>query len=188
MPLPVIAAIAVENTAYSFDKLFDYLIPDTMIESLSVGCRVLVDFGKGSKKRQGFVFSLSDTVPSDVKLKPVYRILDKEPLLNEEMIKLAQFIADRTFCTLFEAAKALLPSGICLNVIETYRLKKTDIPECTVNETENEIITYLAKKDAFVSEEKICKDLGLSEEAGYLEKLYKKGFLMKNTCFQYIIQ
>lgn len=181
MPLPVIAAIAVENTAYSFDKLFDYLIPDTMIDSLSVGCRVLVDFGKGSKKRQGFVFSLSDTVPSEVKLKPVYRILDKEPLLNEEMIKLAQFIADRTFCTLFEAAKALLPSGICLNVIETYRLKKTDIPECTVNETENEIITYLAKKDAFVSEEKICKDLGLSEEAGYLEKLYKKGFLMKNT-------
>ena len=62
MPLPVIAAIAVENTAYSFDKLFDYLIPDTMIDSFSVGCRVLVDFGKGSKKRQGFVFSLSGTV------------------------------------------------------------------------------------------------------------------------------
>ena len=181
MPLPVIASVAVENTAYSFDKLFDYLIPDSMLSSITVGCRVLVDFGKGSKKRQGFVFSLSDTVPDDVKLRPVYKILDSEPLLSDEMVKLAGFIADRTFCTLFEAAKALLPSGICLNVIETYRLKKTDIPVCDTNETEKEIISYLEKKDAFVSEEKICKDLGLSEDAGYLERLYKKGFLMKNT-------
>ena len=62
------ASVAVENTAYSFDKLFDYLIPDELAEKVKPGCRVLVSFGQGSKKRQGFVFSVSD-YPEDTKPK-----------------------------------------------------------------------------------------------------------------------
>lgn len=182
MSLPVTARIAVENTAYSFDKLFDYLIPGSMADKVCVGCRVLVDFGRGSKKRQGFIFELSDTLPdSDVKLKPIYKVLDSEPLLDEEMVKLAIFVADRTFCTLFESAKALLPSGICLNVVETYRLKNPETFTVELFPSEAEIVEYLRRKSDFVSSEKICKDLGLDEDAGLLERLYKNGYLMKNT-------
>lgn len=182
MSLPVTARIAVENTAYSFDKLFDYLIPGSMADKVCVGCRVLVDFGRGSKKRQGFIIELSDTLPgSDVKLKSIYKVLDSEPLLDEEMVKLAAFVADRTFCTLFESAKALLPSGICLNVVETYRLKNPETATDELFPSETEIVEYLRKKSDFVSAEKICKDLGLDEDAGLLERLYKNGYLMKNT-------
>ena len=182
MSLPVTAKVAVENTAYSFDKLFDYLIPDSMADDVIVGCRVLVDFGKGSKKRQGFVFDLSDTLPEgDVKLKPISKVLDKEPLLDDEMISLASFVADRTFCTLFDAAKALLPSGICLNVVETYRLKNPEITTEELFPSEAEIVEYLRRKSDFVTAEKICKDTGISEESGLIERLYKSGYLMKNT-------
>lgn len=182
MPLPVTAKVAVENTAYSFDKLFDYLIPDNLIAKVSVGCRVLVDFGKGSKKRQGFVFSLSEELPdSDVKMKYIASVLDSEPLLSDEMLSLASFVAERTFCTLFDAAKALLPSGICLNVIETYRLKDVDCTTDSLFPSEAEIVEYLRNKSGYVSAEKICKDTGIDEDSALLERLYKNGYLIKNT-------
>lgn len=177
------ASIAVENTAYSFDKLFDYLIPDSLTDCISVGCRVLVSFGTGSKKRQGFVFALSDTVPEGVKLKSILSVEDPEPLLTQEMITLATRLADTTFCTLFDAAKALLPSGLCLNVVESYRVTY----ECTVQMPEDlsadelQIMEYLQRKDSFVPQNKIYKDLGFTAEAKIIAGLYGKGYLIKNV-------
>ncbi|MBQ8209305.1 MAG: primosomal protein N' [Clostridia bacterium] len=183
MNVPVTASIAVENTAYSFDKLFDYLIPDSLTDCISVGCRVLVSFGTGSKKRQGFVFALSDTVPEGVKLKSILSVEDPEPLLTQEMITLATRLADTTFCTLFDAAKALLPSGLCLNVVESYRVTY----ECTVQMPEDlsadelQIMEYLQRKDSFVPQNKIYKDLGFTAEAKIIAGLYGKGYLIKNV-------
>lgn len=53
-----IAKVAVENAAYSFDDAFDYAIPQNLQQSVVPGVRVLVPFGNGNKKRQGFVFAL----------------------------------------------------------------------------------------------------------------------------------
>ncbi len=184
MSNPVFAKVAVENTAYSFDKLFDYLIPDFMAESLKVGCRVLVDFGRSSKKRQGIVFEISrDGETNGKKLKYLEKQLDREPLLDDEMLSLAKWISGMTFCTLFDSAKALLPTGICLNVTETYRLspeysfdEDPDLPE-----DEKQTAKYLFAKDTFVPEEKIKKDLGFSEESDIIKRMFGKGILLKNT-------
>ena len=51
-----IAKVAVDKTAFSFDKLFSYAVPQGM-EPVPGG-RVLVPFGRGNKPRQGMVFSL----------------------------------------------------------------------------------------------------------------------------------
>ncbi len=182
MSLPVVAGVAIENTAYSFDTLFYYLIPEEMADRLFVGCRVLVGFGNGNKKRQGFVFEISATLPPKRgKYKPVLDVLDAYPLLDDEMIGLAKFIADRTFCTLFDAAKALLPSGLCLNVIITYRVKGDEIPIELLNSREAEVIRYLLKKDEFVWEEKIGKDLGIENAPEILNSLCRQGFVLRNT-------
>ena len=53
-----IAKVAVENAAYSFDDAFDYAIPAELQGKVQPGVRVLVPFGNGSEKRQGFVFAL----------------------------------------------------------------------------------------------------------------------------------
>lgn len=183
MNIPVTASVAVENTAYSFDKLFDYLIPESMTDSISIGCRVLVSFGNSSKKRQGFVFALSDKAPEDVKLKSVLSVEDETPLLTDEMIKLASRIADTTFCTLFDAAKSLLPSGLCLNVVESYRVPfeyTQHLPE-NLSAEEMQVMEYLRNKDCFVPDEKINKTLGFSPEAKIAAKLYEKGYLTKNV-------
>ena len=54
----LIAGIAVDNTTYSFDRLFSYKIPDHL-SKVKVGQRVLVPFGRGDRFRQGMILSLS---------------------------------------------------------------------------------------------------------------------------------
>ena len=51
----LIAGVAVENTVYHFDKIFDYVIPAEFIDYALVGSRVCVPFGRGNNKRQAMV-------------------------------------------------------------------------------------------------------------------------------------
>ena len=62
-----IAKVAVENTAYSFDMLFNYSVPDSLCSELCAGMRVLVPFGTSSKKRVGIVFSVNKAEKTEKK-------------------------------------------------------------------------------------------------------------------------
>ena len=84
----MIAKVAVENTAFSFDDAFDYAIPEKLSKDVRPGVRVLVPFGRGSKKRQGVVFALREKSKDTVKLKNIAAVLDPSPLLNNEMLRL----------------------------------------------------------------------------------------------------
>ena len=122
-----IAKVAVENTAYSFDMLFDYSVPDSLCSQLVAGMRVLVPFGTSSKKRVGIVFSVKKVENTEKRLKKIDSILDDEPLLTYEMLKTANFVRERCFCTYFEACKMFLPLGFSMSVSV---LKKRVILSC----------------------------------------------------------
>ena len=113
------AKVAVESAVFTFDKAFDYAIPAELEQKVKKGCRVTVPFGNGNKKRLGIVFDLSDVTESK-RIKKITEVLDEEPLLNDEMLSLAEWIKDRTFCTLYEAAKAMLPTGINHRMVLSY--------------------------------------------------------------------
>ena len=106
---PRVVKIAVEQAAYHFDKLYSYIVPDSLGE-VKRGCRVLVPFGGGNRKRQGVVVELGGEAEG-AKLKPVFSVLDASPLLDDEMMDLALWIKERTFCTYYEAVKAVIPYG-----------------------------------------------------------------------------
>ena len=176
-----IAKVAVENAAYSFDDAFDYAIPDALRADVQPGVRVLVPFGNGNKKRQGFVFALREN-SSAKKLKSIAEVLDEAPLLNNELLRLAVFLKEQTFCTLFEAAKAMLPSGIGLHFVLSYianpdaKVDETDLPE-----PEREVLAYLREKEIYVKSEKIFRDLGLKAQPQLLEQMTRRGLLFQNT-------
>ena len=80
--------VAVENTTYVFDKLFDYLVPSAFTDFVQVGKRVLIPFGRGNKKKQGIIFELSpvsDDIPVE-KLKSICSVLDDEPVLSKYFV------------------------------------------------------------------------------------------------------
>ncbi len=170
-----IAAVAVENSAFSFDKPFLYLLGE---EKCCPGCRVLVPFGRGNKCRQGIVLSVLDYNGKE-KLKRISQVIDESPILNDEMLKLAEWLKERTFCTYFEAAKAVLPSGMCHRTVTTYTaVPNLDLSECSTDE--KQIYNFLLSQKDYVEGEKLLKKLGFSPEISLLEKMVKKGLLIRN--------
>ena len=173
----IIAAVAVENSAFSFDMPFSYITED---EKCVPGCRVLVPFGKGNKHRQGIVLEVSEyDASNDLKLKKVSQVIDDFPVLNDEMLKLVKWLKERTFCTYFEAVKAVLPSGMCRRTVTNYTaVPNADISDC--NEDEKQIYNYLSSQKGYIDGEKILKKLGFQPRLSLLEDMAKKNLLLRN--------
>lgn len=116
--MALIAETAVSGTAYSFDMLFSYTVPEHM--RLKAGCRVLVPFGKGNKRRIGVVMRLSEG--GSARLKPITAQIDDEPVVSGELMELAEYLREHTFCTYFDAVKIMLPPGMGVKAKESFRL------------------------------------------------------------------
>lgn len=108
----LIADVAVENTLFAFDKLFGYSIPDELRETVKAGVRVVVPFGKGSKKRMGLVFSVHEDDDPSIRYKSVSAAADSKPVVSDELLSLCAWIRENTFCTYFDAFRAILPPGL----------------------------------------------------------------------------
>ena len=100
------AEIAVDSPI-GHGRTFSYEIPEQM--SLAIGHLVLVPFG--TQILQGIVFSLTE-FPSVDNTKFIIEISDFEPLLDEDRLKLAEWLSKYYLCTLFEATALMMPPGI----------------------------------------------------------------------------
>lgn len=176
------AKVAVEATAFSFDKEFDYIIPPELESTVKKGCRVTVPFGIGNKKRIGFIFDVTDYSEGE-KLKNIINVIDESPILNSEMLELAKWIKDRTFCTLYEAAKAMLPSGINNKMVISYAFNPEYSPEkaALLDGNEKELFDYLKSRSVYVKAETIFKALSLKFDLKLTESLVKKGMILSST-------
>ncbi|EWM54632.1 replication restart helicase PriA [Ruminococcus flavefaciens] len=125
--MPLIAETAVSGTAYSFDMLFSYAVPERLAAAAACGCRVLVPFGRGNKRRIGVVMKLSEG--SSKGLKSIVSLVDEKPVISGELLQLAFYLREQTFCTYFDAVKTMLPPAMSVSAKETFRLVKnfTDI-------------------------------------------------------------
>ena len=110
MPIRV-AKIAVSAATYSIDRPYDYLVPEELSGAVSVGSRVSVPFGRGNRGCEGIVLALEDSSEL-ASLKNIRAVLDEENVLSEQQIKLALFMRERFFCTVYDAARAMLPAGL----------------------------------------------------------------------------
>ncbi|MDE6784632.1 MAG: primosomal protein N' [Ruminococcus sp.] len=114
-----IAEIAVSGTAYSFDMLFSYIVPQGV--NVRKGCRVLVPFGRGNRRRIGIVMGFGSAAAN---LKPIAAQIDSEPVLSEELLNLVFYLHDYTFCTYYDAVKAMLPPAMGIKSKECFRLSE----------------------------------------------------------------
>lgn len=113
------ARIAVSGVTYWVDRPYTYAVPERLAELVRPGVRVVVPFG-GSRPREGIVLALDGE--TDKRLKPIMEVLDREPLLTETQLKLAMWMRERFFCTVMDAIKAMLPSGLWYSISPAYRI------------------------------------------------------------------
>ena len=71
--------------------------------------RVLVPFGRGNTKSEGVILSLVKNSEYE-KLKTITSLIDDVPVLNAENLKLALWMSDRFFCTVYDALRVMLPA------------------------------------------------------------------------------
>ena len=106
------ARVAVSDITYWVDKPYDYLVPSALREVLRAGMRVSVPFSRGNRKAEGIVLGLSHESACAAAAKPVLAVLDETPVLTEAQLRLALWMRERFFCTVYEAVKAMLPAGL----------------------------------------------------------------------------
>lgn len=174
----LIAQVAVEVSSYTFDKPYSYRIPDSLADEVKPGVRVTVPFGAGNRKKQGMVLNVGTDSELE-KIKPILTVLDKEPILNEEMLKLALWLKDNTFCTLFDAVRTMLPAGINVRIFCAYRtcdgITKENLDELMGDR--QRVVSYLLKCSCPVEKGKILAALGIDEESDILKELEDEGYL-----------
>jgi len=75
-------------------QAFSYLVPPEMAEYVRRGARVLIPFGK-SRRVLGVVLDIGSEPPDipDDKLKPLVRVVDSEPVIQEELLGFLQELA-----------------------------------------------------------------------------------------------
>ncbi|MFJ7751992.1 primosomal protein N' [Peribacillus muralis] len=123
-----IASVIVDVPAKQTDREFDYRIPEKWKQVIMPGMRVIVPFGP--RMVQGFVTGLKGN--SDFsKLRYIKEPMDLEPILNDELLQLANWLTKEAMCFKISALQAMLPAAMkakyekVINVIED---KKDRLP------------------------------------------------------------
>ena len=120
--MELVARIALNAATYAIDKPYDYRVPPQLAERLVPGMRVIIPFGPGNRHTEGLVLALEESAPVGVALKQVLTILDEEPVLDSQALKLALWMRERWFCTVYDAARAMLPAGLYYSLQDRWKL------------------------------------------------------------------
>ena len=140
-----VARVAVSAATYTIDKPYDYLIPEPLAERVKPGVRVTVPFGRGNRFSEGMVLAVTQGSKREG-LKAIAEALDDGSVLDNSQIKLALWLRERYFCTLYEAVKALLPAGLWYRVREicTLAVDRETALNIGANEKECRVLETLA--------------------------------------------
>ena len=151
-PVPVYAEVALP---LPLRRTFTYRLPPHIGKSVQLGARVLVPFGK--RNLTGYVVHLHTDLPPDLEieesaLKNAAELIDAEPLIAPEILKLTQWAADYYFASWGEMLKAALPAGInsasetIFSITPAGREKFDEIYEKKT--AAREILGYLSENEA----------------------------------------
>src|SRR5262244_2751587 len=104
------------------DQSFTYSLPETLRHRVQIGCRVLVPFG--TRKLTGVVLRTHDDPPG-ASTREALRLLDEEPALDDDLLKLGRWISDYYCAPLGETLRAMTPLAGDIRRGKIYSLTKS---------------------------------------------------------------
>lgn len=152
---------------------FTYRLPEEFADSVSVGCRVIVPFGR-KKFYTAIVCNVHYYEPQDYEVKEVVTLLDSAPVLLPLQFRFWKWVADYYLCTEGDVCKAALPSGLKLEsetVVEYNPDYEADVP---LHEREQKVLDLLAA-DSPQSITKLEKESRLKNVLTVVNSLLDKG-------------
>lgn len=171
----MIVGVLVELSAKAVDKVFDYAVPCELEKDIKVGIRVLVPFGRMTL--EGFVMEIKNSKSTDRELKSIIDVVDKDIVLNSELLELGKVMRDKTLSTLISCYQVMLPkalkAGSSGNIkYDTYYKLSGSYSDLKLNDSQKKIIELVKNGPALRKE---LVDISLSS----LNTLIKKGILIE---------
>lgn len=106
----LIARVAIESPLPQLDRLFDYLVADEILDSIAVGQRVRVTFGRSKAKLSGLVVELSQESEHAGRLSKVDEIVSATRVLKPSIYELCRQIADRQCTAISDVLRLAIPN------------------------------------------------------------------------------
>ena len=147
----MIAKVVVYIGVYGLEESYDYIIPKEFESELIIGCRVVVPFG--TQKRMGFVIAVGER-SQHKKLKAIDSILDRFPLLNEELILLGRWMAYYYISALGKIFQTMLPSMLKITYHKIVRCNEERLAQelLFLTNDEEELLQYFRTNESVTPE------------------------------------
>ncbi|MDN6195984.1 MAG: primosomal protein N', partial [Atopostipes suicloacalis] len=105
-----IAEVIVDVPVLQTNIPYEFKIPDELKSDIEPGMRVIIPFGKGNRRVQGFIISIKDKANFEGELKEIVALMDLAPVLNNEMIELGEWIAQKSYSFRVMVYQSMLPA------------------------------------------------------------------------------
>lgn len=107
------ALIIVSLSHSNIDHIFHYRIPAHLRESIEIGMRVMVPFGRGNRKIEGYVVGFSDNADVDESLiKDIADICESYSIISPKRIELAKWMQEKYYTTLSNCIQCIIPKRV----------------------------------------------------------------------------
>ena len=172
-----LASVFILSAPYHLDKPFDYLVDRNT--DVFPGYLVAVPFGGGNRPETALVFKVSELdsdIDTELRYKPISRILDSSLALSEEAMALVEFLKERTFCTTGDAVRSITPSA-AFSKLEEYIECVAQISDYYTPETPEYKVYEFIKKTKGCTKNKLFSEFGQRSASKILSKLISEGAL-----------
>ena len=178
MNLKVYAEIVINSDALDIDKPFTYEVPLELQNDVRVGQWVKVPFGVKNSINDGFILSIKSDEIVGIRIKKIKAIAEKEPLLNEDDIKVIEFLKENYLCKYIDGIRLLIPQGLLKGVSNKHKLViaigEMEIPNEVLNKY-SDVYNFIKDNNGKYNKAELTKEYGLSLYK--LNKLIKEGYL-----------
>ncbi|MDE6602280.1 MAG: primosomal protein N' [Lachnospiraceae bacterium] len=188
------ADVIIDIAHEKVDRVFQYRIPEALLEAVRPGVQVRVPFGKGNRERTGYVVDISEDAdyPPE-KIKAVSAVDEKGMSVEGRQIRIAYWLKSNYGSTTIAALKTVLPVKQKLKPLEKKKvLRCLSAEETTQAADECERKHQRAKARvlaALQTEEELPYELirqKLHVTASTLQALERQGYLRieRETCYR----
>ncbi len=105
-----IAEVIVDVPVQQTNIPYEFKIPNKLLNKLTIGMRVIVPFGQGDRRIQGFITSIKADQNFEGELKEIIDVMDLEPVLNQELLDLGEWMAQSTYSFRISCYQTMLPA------------------------------------------------------------------------------
>ena len=172
----MIANILIDLKTASINFNYSYSVGDNLKNIIKIGQRVIVPFNNSD--RLGFVIEIINEERSD--LLYVKEVIDDEPFISDEFIKLCNYISKNTFISKNIVYLNLIPSVLFLNYYkEVELLDKALLPFDLYDKFKNNKLKIKTIDDDLFQRLKILKNRNIVS----FGSIYKNRAYLKSNCY-----